>query len=239
VNSGGSQVPSAPHGRVRVPRVQSPDTRDVRRKAVARARSSDEPPQKIATDLGITTEDLRRWLEDDARRRDATKDVVVKALVTVAAVSLLVYHLLRPHAAVDAVTVGLLAVAALPWLSRVIESADFLGAGIKFRELKATQQRQGAEIEALNFVIESLVTEPEILHLEKLASDEPFRVSASDATIGFLIAELTRLRQMGFIEGAGIRTLKREGGDVKDYLRIGRKGREYLDHLHSARPPGS
>jgi hypothetical protein len=211
---------------------------NVKREAVARARASDKPLQEIAEDLGVETEDLRRWLEED-RRRDARQDVVVKTLLSTAAAALLLYRLHRPNAPIDGVTLGLLAVVALPWLSRVLESANFFGASIKFRELKATQQRQGADIATLNFMIRRLITEPEILHLEKLAANQPFPLNR-DATTPFLMQELRHLRQVGFIDvtgepGHGARALERDGGDVKDHFVVTPEGKEYLAYLHNAR----
>ena len=55
------------------------------------------------------------------------KELTIKSSITLGAVAILVLHAVRPDFTIDAVSLGLLAVAALPWLSSIIKSAEFPG----------------------------------------------------------------------------------------------------------------
>lgn len=162
----------------------------------------------------------------------------LKLLILGIALTLVVIHLLWPVLPIDLMTLGLLGVALLPWLSPLIESAEFPGGWkITLRELKDEQKRQGQEIRMLQFLVDQFVTEDELAHLQKLDTGEPFPFQHGPAT-SFFEQELRRLRAFGLIAGKenkGIRTLFHEGGDVKNHFYITTKGREYLHLREQAR----
>jgi hypothetical protein len=115
----------------------------------------------------------------------------------------------------------------LPWVSTFLETAEFPGGWkFQFRELKAEQQRQKAEIESLRFLMSYFVTDYELIHLRKLAGGEPFPYTKNDS----FLAELRRLRTLRLIDnlpGRGIRALPGQG-DLREHFTITDRGRSYL-----------
>jgi hypothetical protein len=66
----------------------------------------------------------------------------LKTIVTLAAIILIAVHLIWPELKIDAITLGLLIVAVLPWLTTLIESAKLPGGWeVKFRDVKAAGQK--------------------------------------------------------------------------------------------------
>ncbi|MBI2759391.1 MAG: hypothetical protein HYX49_12040 [Chloroflexi bacterium] len=67
---------------------------------------------------------------------------LLRTLVSVVAIVLLIVHILFPKAVVDAISLGLLLVAILPWLSSLIQSAKFPGGWeITFRDVEVAAQK--------------------------------------------------------------------------------------------------
>jgi hypothetical protein len=132
---------------------------------------------------------------------------------------------------VTAAVLGLLTIAALPWLASLLQSAELPGGWkLEFRKLESEQQKQRADLDVLQFLISGFVTDPELIHLQKLASHAPFPFVRGPETAYFL-KELHRLRSLGLIEsppGKGVRVLEREGGDVGTYFTVTPRGQEYL-----------
>ena len=130
-----------------------------------------------------------------------------------------------------ATVLGLLAIAALPWLASLLQSAELPGGWkLEFRKLESEQQKQRADLEVLRFLISGFVTDAELMHLHKLASHAPFPFVRGPETAYFL-NELRRLRSLGLIEsapGKGVRVLEREGGEVGAVFTVTPRGREYL-----------
>jgi hypothetical protein len=155
----------------------------------------------------------------------------LKISVTVVAAVLVVVH---QWVKFDTIALGLLFIAIVPWLSSFLQSAELPG-GWKFQfdQVKEEQQKQMEEIERLKFLIEGFVSEPELRHLKKLDSAEPFLVKV-DNTSEYFESELRRLRSLGLVAsspGKGIRSLLINDGhtrDVKEHFYITDKGREYL-----------
>jgi hypothetical protein len=132
---------------------------------------------------------------------------------------------------VSAAVLGLLTLAALPWLASLLQSAELPGGWkLEFRRLESEQQRQRADLDLLRFLISGFVTDAELMHLQKLAARAPFPFVRGPETSYFL-NELRRLRSLGLIEnapGKGVRVLEREGGDLGSYFSVTPRGREYL-----------
>jgi len=186
--------------------------------------------------------------EDDGEGREAgegghprflTGRYLPRLVVSAAALTLIVVKLVRPGAHVDAVVLGLLALAAIPWLSDVIQSAKVGGFSIEFKvdrlerrqdSQRLLQEKQGKEIRQLRFLVSNFATAAEVAHLTKLASGESFPV-IKDGTFSFFKEELYRLRGLQLIEGQpgkGLRSMETEGGDVKDHFKITDEGKEFL-----------
>jgi hypothetical protein len=158
------------------------------------------------------------------------------------ALTLIVVKLVRPGAHIDAVVLGLLALAAIPWLSDVIQSAKVGDFSIEFKvdrlarrqdRQRLLQEEQGKEIRQLRFLVSNFANPAEVMHLTKLAGGTPFPV-IKDGTFSYFKEELHRLRGLQLIEGQegkGLRSMESQGGDVKDHFKITDKGRELLRHL--------
>jgi len=157
----------------------------------------------------------------------------IRSLVTLAAIAAAGLHALRPtDLAIDRVTVGLLFVAALPWLAEVLSSAEFPGGWkVQFRELQAKQELQAREVQTLRFLARSYLTDSELSHLERLASDQPFTFSRGPTTDSFK-NELRRLRGLGLIVRRADKSfssvLREDRSDLRDHIAITQSGREYL-----------
>lgn len=66
----------------------------------------------------------------------------VKVVISFGAVALIAVRLAWPQLTIDVITLGLLLVAVLPWLSTIIESAKFPGGWeVKFRDLQAAGEK--------------------------------------------------------------------------------------------------
>lgn len=70
----------------------------------------------------------------------------LKLTISIIGLGLIAARLIWPHINIDAIILGLLAVAILPWLSSLIESAKFPGGWeVKFRDVQAAGQKVTAE----------------------------------------------------------------------------------------------
>jgi hypothetical protein len=180
----------------------------------------------------------------DSDPRSLTSKYLPRLVVSAAALTLIIVKAARPGTHIDAVTLGLLALAAIPWLSDVIQKATMGGFSIEFKRLERRQDRQGLlqeeqgkEIRQLRFLVSNFASPAEFTHLIKLASGEPFPV-IKDGTFSYFKGELHRLRELRLIEGQpgkGLRSMESDGGDVKDHFKITNKGEELLRLLAEVR----
>ena len=155
----------------------------------------------------------------------------LRLLISAGALALLWTQIAAPQLRLDAVALGLVVLAVLPWLSSIIESAKLPGGWeVKFREVEREQVKQREDLDlVLKFLLENFVSAHELVHLEKLAAGTPFPFKKSDA----FEAELRRLLGLGLIarrRGKGVRSLLQSGDDVQNHLEITARGREYLQH---------
>ena len=82
----------------------------------------------------------------------------LKMLLSLGAIVLIVLRFRWPDLKIDAVTLGLLIVALLPWFFSFLESAEFPGGWkVKFRELRGVIQQQEQQIESQQEIINQLV----------------------------------------------------------------------------------
>ncbi|MBL9084518.1 MAG: hypothetical protein JNK76_22135 [Planctomycetales bacterium] len=169
---------------------------------------------------------------------DARSIMHVKIVISAVATLGIVAHLIG-KVTVDTAAVILFFLAALPWLSSILTSAELPGGWkLEFQTVKSTQEKQASEIKALKFLLANFLTEDEFNHLNKLIQGVRFSARLEDTT-SFFIAELKRLRSLGFITGrpnCGVRTMERamrEAGagdiDVAAHFEITERGREYVN----------
>src|SRR5713226_9564980 len=115
------------------------------------------------------------------------------------ALALLLVRIIRPQLQIDAITLGLLVVAALPWLTLFIQDVTIPGGySFTFRRIEAKQMQQQVEIDTLKFLITHFVTTNELNHLKRFSADEPFNVKR-DRLYEKFEEELKHLLAMGFI----------------------------------------
>ncbi len=163
-----------------------------------------------------------------------------KLLIPFIALVLIVIHMFGSGYQIDAITLGLLIFATLPWMWARIQNFELIGiAKFELREIKdkveqaqSEIQSQQAELRAIRLLIGNLVTKPELEHLQN------FKASAFLAeNSGNFIPELRHLSLLGFIkrqDNHGFRSLEGAFGqnrqvNVKDHFDITREGKEFYE----------
>jgi hypothetical protein len=82
---------------------------------------------------------------------DRRSRLVISFAVSAAALLVAAAHVAFPDLEIDAITLGLLVVAVIPWLSPILESIEAPGGWkLKFRELEQRIEEKGREVEALS-----------------------------------------------------------------------------------------
>jgi hypothetical protein len=120
------------------------------------------------------------------------RDTVIKIFISLGAIGLLVGKLVVPALQLDAISIALLIVAILPWLSSIVESAEFPGGWkVKFRDVQAAGEKvtAGSAPEAIKAPEE----EPSFVWV---AQNDP-----NLALVGLRIEIERRLRRMAEMEG--------------------------------------
>ena len=155
--------------------------------------------------------------------------------VTLGAVVLLLVRSFRPNILPgDSVTIALLIAALFPWIPSIASSVEFPGGWkFEFRELEAKTARLQKDVDALRFLILGFVSQFEIVHLMKLAKDEPFRYERGANRDNTFVNELIRLWNFGLIamiskQNAAMLWNIPLSGNLKDYVEITQRGRDYL-----------
>lgn len=167
-------------------------------------------------------------------------DTIVRAIVTLAALTLLSLRAAFIPPVLDGANAALLVIALLPWISALLENVGVpTGWKTEFRKLEEEQRKQKEELERLRLLTACHVTENEWTYLKQLASGQSLTVD-HDAVPSFFKTELRRLIGSGLVEalpGKGIDTLLAEGGVAQKHLRVTEQGRGYVklrERLESA-----
>ena len=158
---------------------------------------------------------------------------VVKCLISAIGLVLLLIHVRLPSLRVDAVTFGLVILTLLPWFSEIISSAELPGGWkVEFRELRHQQELQADEINSIRYLVSHFTTAEELLHLRRLASGDPFPISAATVTAD-LKAQLRRLRAIGLIRSRAGRSLsaalRQANGNLAADFEVTAAGQDYLE----------
>jgi hypothetical protein len=98
---------------------------------------------------------------------------------------------------------------------------------IGLKGIQAKLRKQQEEIDVLKFLVSGYVTDFELVHLQKLASPQPFPYNRGDT----FIEELKRLWQLGLVGKIQSDWYFRglpDSGNLKHYLTITDRGRTYL-----------
>ena len=167
-----------------------------------------------------------------SERNNLRSEDLGKVLITVVPLVLVVIQLVIEHQ-IDVATLGLVAIALLPWLYTLIESTDLPG-GItirfRLRRLQDEQARQGLELDTLKFLITHVVSIDEEQHLKNVANRPHLTFNWRDE----FGKEMWRLWRHRLIkEKHGATTLqemehKRKGDRFENYFEISAAGSEYL-----------
>jgi hypothetical protein len=162
----------------------------------------------------------------------------LKLLIPLIALVFIVVRIFWPGLQIDAITIGLLVVAFLPWLSTLIESAKLPGGyEFTFRRIEAKQEQQQSEVERLRFVVSHLLTEGELNILKQLYISDPYVVGPEPQFLNSPFqTELRHLQGLSFIEVVPDQhfswfqnKVKTEKLDVKTYFKITEIGKKYLN----------
>lgn len=86
-------------------------------------------------------------------------------------------------------------------------------------------QEDQVQTQQLQFLITCLVTDPELAHLNQLNGADPVLYEKTT----FLIAELQRLWSLALIQVEGALEDLPAKGDLKDFVHITERGKQYLD----------
>lgn len=127
----------------------------------------------------------------------------IKAIITCGGLLLLGIHIIWPNFKIDAVSFGLILVAILPWLSSLIESAEFPGGWkIKFRDIQqAGAKIIGSEDSTTTTTTTTTTLPPEALESEsKLTYLEVIDHDPNLALVGLRIEIEKRIRELADIE---------------------------------------
>ena len=129
----------------------------------------------------------------------------LKLLISCGGLLIFLARLIWPMIKIDAISLGLIIVAILPWLSSLIESAEFPGGWkIKFRDI----ERAGAKITAEEEIPSTTSTTtlpPEALESKtKLSFFDVIDRDPNLALVGFRIEIEKRIRTLAEIEGLRI-----------------------------------
>ena len=110
----------------------------------------------------------------------------------------------------------------------------------QIQEVRQNQDRLQGEVDALRFLVTGFVNKYEIVHLEKLADGGIFDYERGPNKDDRFVQEIIRLRDFGLIEDYNITSLwvLPLRGNLKDYVRITQRGRDYLKLRKQIEEPG-
>jgi hypothetical protein len=153
------------------------------------------------------------------------KKIALQTAISGVCLGLLVAHLAVPGFELDAIAIGLLLTAVLPWASDLVRRLELpSGFKLEFQELRGEVAHQKREIDQLTeFLFTHFVTDAEFKHLQALHTRQRYRFQRAS----YFDAELRRLRALGLLSGT-IGYLPQEGEDLNNHLHITDRGREYV-----------
>ncbi len=133
----------------------------------------------------------------------------------------------------DAISIGLILFAVIPWISPIIQSIEVAGVGklvLQVQEVKKNQANLQDEVDALRFLLSGFVTDWEYEHLRKLAGGLPFEYQRGAGKDDRFTGEVIRMRDFGLISKRISYALWDIplSGNLKDYVELTDRGRSYL-----------
>ncbi len=173
--------------------------------------------------------------------KDKNKLTWVKLGISFSALLLIVVHILWKEIAIDSITLGLLILLLLPWLSELFESIELPG-GWKF-EFRKEMEKQKTDLNWVKSLATLLISDYEKKHLDYFNSNEPFEAEVEQG--GNFEWELRHLIALNFIDRQPKKGLRQIFGagkvNLKEYFFITERGKKYLDVLKESteQPPAS
>lgn len=120
------------------------------------------------------------------------KNIGIKLAISIGAIAVIALRFAFPHLSIDAITLGLIIVAILPWISSIIESAEFPGGWkVKFRDIEEAGRKVTGEVPSQDRIISA-----DMLRLQLDAAEDP-----NLALVGLRIEIEKRLRAIAHQNG--------------------------------------
>lgn len=111
-------------------------------------------------------------------------------------------HMLTPTVIPDAITLGLLLLAIVPWLSPIIESIDVPGEGrleLQVQEVQARQATLRREVDESRFLVAGFVNDWDFAHLDELSRPGRFEYTRGPNRDDRFVSEIVRLRGFALV----------------------------------------
>jgi hypothetical protein len=173
-----------------------------------------------------------------SEEKTALNSVKIAAGITVASLFLLLlkgYLQLRLQQSIlnDSVSIGLLVVAALPWLSQLISSAKIGGNELVFREIAQQKVETDKKLDQMLQLIKNLISEDDREILRKLNSTEPFTYKhVSSDKEHAMRNKFRRLRTFGLIISkrsiSDVIDNLNDGEDIKSDISLTQEGKNFI-----------
>nr|RNJ64840.1 MAG: hypothetical protein EDM05_34370 [Leptolyngbya sp. IPPAS B-1204] len=166
----------------------------------------------------------------------------IKLLISLFSLAIIIARVALPNLNLDVITLGLLVVAALPWFSDLLQSAELPGGWkVVFKdiaEIKETQEIQGKQIQRLTFLMNNFLTQNQLECLRAMQAGDKFIFNKKSGVVEQAKDDIRRLFSAGLIDrrpGKGFRTLFDQGEDeqnINDHFCITDQGKRFLDLLN-------
>jgi hypothetical protein len=170
------------------------------------------------------------------------KHLQIKALISIVSLTIIIIRVALPALKIDSITLGLLIVAALPWFSDLLQSAELPGGWkVVFKDIaniKKEQEIQGKEIQRLTFLINNFLSQNQLDCLRAMQAGDNFIFNKKSGVVEQDKDDIRRLFSSGLIDRRpkkGFRTLFEQGEDmqnINEHFCITDRGREFLSLLN-------
>lgn len=166
----------------------------------------------------------------------------IKILISLCALGIIIARIILPNLKIDAITLGLLVVATLPWFADLLDSAELPGGWkFAFKDLKEQQELQGQQIQQLTFLINNFLSQNQLDCLKAMKEGREFLFDKRSSVVEQAKDDIRRLFSAGLIARKpkqGFRTLFDQGSDVQDvneHFYITDQGKQFLALLNPDR----
>lgn len=172
-----------------------------------------------------------------SKEKTALNSMKIAAGITVASLLLLLlkgYLQIRLKQSIlnDSVSIGLLVVAALPWLSQLISSAKIGGNELIFREIAQQKVETDQKLDQMLQLIKNLISEDDREILRKLNSAEPFVYKHDSNQKDPIRNQFRRLRTFRLINSkrsiSDVIDRDNSDRDIKSDISVTKEGKDFI-----------